>query len=196
MQKTIGRPKTFDTNDITLVAMKYFWAHGYESSSLDDLLKVMGIKKSSFYRTFKSKEELFSASLELYVNASFKSITNMKNEIGVREALLTLVRKNIKNLECFDKEKGCLLTNAGRECFSKCEDLSEKIAIHFVAHIEFFTRMIQEAKDRKEIKNPLCSKAIASRYLSVLNGLSIMIQTGADEEVIDYVVQSAQELLE
>ena len=66
MLKTRGRPKAFNEDEALQLAMNYFWEHGYDNTSLDNLLTAMGIKKSSFYHTFKSKEELFSRCLELY----------------------------------------------------------------------------------------------------------------------------------
>lgn len=50
-------------DEVLMLAMKLFLKSGYENASLDNLLLAMGIKKSSFYHTFKSKEDVFSAHL-------------------------------------------------------------------------------------------------------------------------------------
>ena len=196
MKKNIGRPKTFDTNEIISLAMNYFWIHGYDNSSLDELLKVMKIKKSSFYSTFKSKEELFSLTLDLYIKEALKTITELNNEKGTRYTLLRLVNTTAKNLDGCDNVKGCFLTNAGRECFGKYDNLSAKIALQLSSFIEFFTKIIQEAKINNEISNPLESKKIASRFLSSYHGMTIMMQAGADNEIIDNIISSIEELLE
>ncbi|MFT7005169.1 MAG: TetR/AcrR family transcriptional repressor of nem operon [Sulfurimonas sp.] len=196
MKKIMGRPKTFDTDEIILVAMNYFWIHGYDNSSLDDLLKAMNIKKSSFYSTFKSKEELFSLTLDLYIKEAITVIAELNQEKGTRYALLRLVTTTIKNLNDSDNVKGCFLTNAGRECFGKYDNLSTKISLQLSAFIDFFTNIINEAKLNKEIVNPLDSKAIASRFLSSYHGITIMIQAGADKEVVENVFSSIEELLE
>ena len=57
--QTRGRPKTFDETEALTAAIYCFWKHGYDHTSLDNFLLAMGIKTSSFYATFKSKEELF-----------------------------------------------------------------------------------------------------------------------------------------
>ena len=46
------RTKAFDVTDALDKAKDYFWAHGYESTSMDDLLKAMGINRGSFYDTY------------------------------------------------------------------------------------------------------------------------------------------------
>ncbi|WP_294967151.1 TetR/AcrR family transcriptional regulator [Sulfurimonas sp.] len=196
MQNIIGRPKKFDTDEIISIAMNYFWVHGYDNSSLDDLLKAMGIKKSSFYRTFKSKEELFSLTLDLYTKEAFQRITELNDEKGTKCALMSLVSVTIKNLESNDKVKGCLLVNSGKECFCKYDNLSSKISLQLVTFIDFFTNIIEKSKREKKILNPLDAKAISSRFLSAYHGLVIMIQAGADKEVIEHVFTSIEELLD
>lgn len=47
-------------------SLKVFWRNGYEKTSLEDLLKCMGIKNSSFYQAFSSKEKLFIEVLTRY----------------------------------------------------------------------------------------------------------------------------------
>ena len=58
--------KSFDTNDAIKKATNVFWAKGYETTSLADLLKAIGINKGSFYNAFGSKKSLFIQSLDCY----------------------------------------------------------------------------------------------------------------------------------
>lgn len=196
MRNTIGRPKTFDKDEVISLAMHYFWEHGYDNSSLDDLLKAMGIKKSSFYRTFKSKEELFSLTLNLYRKELLQNLRNLKNEIGIKQTMIKLVTSTIEDLENDGKIKGCLLMNSGKECYGKYPNLSSQIVSDFNIFIDFFTDMIEESKKNNEIMTKLDSRAIASRFLSIFNGLIVIIQAGANKEVIENVMASIDELIE
>ena len=38
----VGRPKEFDQQVALKQAMEVFWAHGYEATSVQDLLDAMG----------------------------------------------------------------------------------------------------------------------------------------------------------
>ena len=60
----MARPREFDEETALDQAMRLFWTQGYQGTSLHDLLQTMGISKSSFYETFRSKRDLFMRSLE------------------------------------------------------------------------------------------------------------------------------------
>ena len=194
--KTRGRPKAFDETEALTAAMHYFWEHGYDNTSLDNLLVAMGIKKSSFYATFKSKEAVFSRTLELYRNQSMQFLRNLKEKIGAKEAMLTLTQLTIKELEETGNVRGCLLVNSGKECYNRYENLSKQISTEFNFMQEMFASFIEDAKEKGEIQNPKSAKVIAGRYMNSLNGLIVTIQAGATQDLIDDLVQSLKEILE
>jgi TetR/AcrR family transcriptional repressor of nem operon len=139
MKQTRGRPKAFDENEVLLLAMNYFWEHGYSNASLDNLLIAMGIKKSSFYHTFRSKEELFSRTLELYRKETSKQLRQLKERIGPKETMIILTTITITELRERGNVKGCLLINSARECYNKYQNLSHQIKIEFNLIHELFT---------------------------------------------------------
>jgi len=196
MLKTRGRPKAFNEDEALQLAMNYFWEHGYDNTTLDNLLIVMGIKKSSFYHTFKSKEELFSRCLELYHRDVAKQLTALKNKIGPKETMLMLTQLTIKELQDTGKVKGCLLMNSGQECYNKYTDLSHQISLEFNSIQTLFIEFIKEAKQKGEITNTKEPKQISGRYMNTLNGLVVSIQAGASQELIDDLVESLKEILE
>lgn len=54
----VGRPRQFDEEQVLDAAMKAFWAKGYESTSLADLVEVTGLHKGSLYQAFGDKHTL------------------------------------------------------------------------------------------------------------------------------------------
>jgi AcrR family transcriptional regulator len=196
MQKTRGRPKAFNENEALTSAMNYFWEHGYDNTSLDNLLNVMGIKKSSFYSTFKSKEKIFSRCLALYRHNMLLRLKTLKRELGAKETLLMLTKMTIQELQDTGKVKGCLVVNSGQECYNKHTHLSEQISLEFNFFQNIFLQFVDEAKSIGEIKNSKTSKVIANRYMNTLNGLIVSIQAGINQEQIDDIVESLNEILE
>jgi len=196
MKLTRGRPKAFNEDEAVAKAMNYFWEHGYDNASLEKLLPAMGIKKSSFYHTFKSKEELFSRTLHLYREQTQKEFTNLKNEIGAKNALLMMLTLTMDELKSTGKVKGCLLISSGQECYNKYPHLNQQIAREYNYFLKLFEETVEEAKNKGEIKNPLSANKIAGRYLSSINGLLVTIQAGAPQSVLDDLVESLKEILE
>lgn len=61
-------------NEIRLLekAIKYFWLHGYNATSLASLCKTMRINKFTFYAEFESKENLLIRSMKHYYSSSYR----------------------------------------------------------------------------------------------------------------------------
>ena len=196
MKQLRGRPKAFDEDEALELAMNYFWEHGYENSSLDNLLPAMGIKKSSFYHTFKSKTELFARCLHLYRKEVLVELNDLKKQIGIKETLIMLGTMTVDELKNTGKIKGCLLISSGQECYKKYPDLSAQIAKEFHYFLKIMTTLIQEAQDKGEIKDTLSADVLAGRYLNALNGLLVTIQAGAPETLVDDILKQLKEMLE
>ena len=191
-----GRPKSFDEEEVLAVAMYYFWEHGYENTSLDNFLPVMGIKKSSFYHTFKSKEELFSRCLDFYCKETEKKMLELKQQVGPKNTILALTNMTLQELKETGKVKGCLIMNSGKECYKRYTDLSNQIALEFNFMIEMLNGVVKEAQDKGEITSKKDANIIAGRYMGALNGMIVGIQAGASQELIDDLSDNLRELLE
>jgi len=63
---SVGRPREFDLETVLESAMCAFWRRVYEATSLQDLLSVMKLSKSSFYQIFESKKSLFQRCVNYY----------------------------------------------------------------------------------------------------------------------------------
>ena len=44
-----GRPRAFDEEEVLDVAMRLFWDHGFDGTSMSDLTEAMGINRRSVY---------------------------------------------------------------------------------------------------------------------------------------------------
>ena len=78
-KKRRGRMDYFDRkSEILDMARAMFISIGYEDTSINDLIKKLGIAKGTFYHYFKSKEEL----LDQVINEVNKEIVNNICEIS------------------------------------------------------------------------------------------------------------------
>ncbi|WP_447642710.1 MULTISPECIES: TetR/AcrR family transcriptional regulator [Chitinophagaceae] len=81
--------------EILLAAQKLFQENGLHNITMEDIAKAIGKGKSSLYYYFKSKEEIFSAVLEMEINDII--LETMKR--------LGKVHGFGEKLECFGKTK-------------------------------------------------------------------------------------------
>jgi len=70
----MARTKEFDQEVVLERAMNFFWEHGYEATSMRDLLHAMQIGRQSLYDTFGDKHSLFVASLAHYSEIGKRSL--------------------------------------------------------------------------------------------------------------------------
>jgi TetR/AcrR family transcriptional repressor of nem operon len=70
----VARKSEFDREYVLENAMTVFWEDGYCQTSMSKLVEVTGLNPGSIYSAFKSKEGLFSSSLERYGKRSVESL--------------------------------------------------------------------------------------------------------------------------
>ncbi|MCP4983221.1 MAG: helix-turn-helix transcriptional regulator, partial [Gammaproteobacteria bacterium] len=58
--------KNYNETNVLEKAMYTFWAHGYEATSMNDLVKATGINRGSIYNAFPNKHALFMSALTHY----------------------------------------------------------------------------------------------------------------------------------
>lgn len=64
----MGRPRSFDEATAVGLAARVFAASGYEGTSVDDLVRGLGIHRGSLYQAFGSKRALYLRVLREHVD--------------------------------------------------------------------------------------------------------------------------------
>ncbi|MET7930506.1 TetR/AcrR family transcriptional regulator [Streptomyces sp. NPDC005349] len=71
----MGRPRTFDAEQAVSAAATAFAAHGYEGTSVDDLVTATGIHRGSLYKVFGSKRSLHLTALRNHLDHEIRPST-------------------------------------------------------------------------------------------------------------------------
>ena len=111
----IGRPKEFDEADVLQQAMEVFWAHGYEATSVQDLLDAMGINRASMYDTFGDKHALFMAAFEHYGRTVTRGVEEVLDGPGSPLANIRKVLTRMAGDVVGGRSRGCLACNTAVE---------------------------------------------------------------------------------
>ncbi|MFD2835878.1 TetR/AcrR family transcriptional regulator [Azotobacter vinelandii] len=99
-------------------AMQMFWRHGYEATSLQDLLTATGLSKSSLYQTYPSKRALFAAALRHYCAQRRRELRErLQAAVSPREFLRGWLCCALEEECAGEAPRGCMLVNVASEFF-------------------------------------------------------------------------------
>src|ERR1700722_15481357 len=108
----MARSKEFDPQSALAKAMHVFWRVGYEKTSIELLMREMGIAKQSLYDTFGDKRKLYLNALAYYrdqTNGAMEQMLNTTQSVkdGFAKLLYDLAGETREQ-----HERGCLLLSA------------------------------------------------------------------------------------
>jgi len=174
----IGRPKNFDQHVALQAATDLFWRRGYTATSLDDLLGVMSLSKSSFYAEFKSKEALYRACLKDYQQMIVCHFDQVRSRASsLRDFLNAIFQEAIEDATSGDP-KGCLIVNSAVEFGQHETQFTEDVRVALEAVQKAFESAIQLAVRNGELATDSSPKLLAKTITTLMSGLRSMIKGG------------------
>src|SRR6516164_5154650 len=105
----MARPREFDEGEVLDRALATFWEHGYEGTSIDDLVAATGLGRASLYGAFGDKEQIFARALERYCAHLGDSLAVGGDEPSARAALERLLRTLVVKSLPRSGPRGCFL---------------------------------------------------------------------------------------
>lgn len=189
--------KQFDVNEVLDKAMQAFWSHGYEATSMQDLVNCTGIHRGSLYATYSDKHALFLAALRMYDDKIRRRLlADLESSYGPREAIRQLFLAFTSQVSEKGGNRGCFLTNTALELAAHDPEAG-KIVAHAQEQIEaFFARMIRKAKAEGEVAPHVKSAETASGLLASLIGLVVLIRSRPERALLQTIVNDAIRRLE
>lgn len=118
----MGRPKSYDQDQIMKKVMMQFWQSGFAETSISDLEAATSLNRYSLYKGFGDKEVLFEKALDYY----------QEHAIALLLAPLTENTPSLASLDKFFQQLntmlkgrygvyGCLIQNSQKEGISQNE---------------------------------------------------------------------------
>lgn len=111
----MARPREFDEDAALEAAMGLFWTKGYEAASLEDLLAAMGIARGSLYKAFRSKRDIYLATLARYDRTVVEAAVAMLGDPAGGDGSARIRRFLLSAVETLGRDgdrRGCFLCNA------------------------------------------------------------------------------------
>ena len=157
MNKVIkkGRPKTFNKDQASKIAMETYWKEGIENVSLNEMCRKIGESKPSVYREYGGEEGLQLAALELYYKHRVEPVGKILFEaeeilVGIKSAFDFLINDHFKD------EKIVAACMYNREGMHPSENLSV-MCKNFIEkkdkeNISFLKEGLKRALDKENLK--------------------------------------------
>ena len=188
-----GRPRSFDKNDALDTALRLFWHHGYEGTSIAQLAEAMGVKIPSLYAAFGSKENLFIASVERYAalngclyHDALKEPTAKK----VAEKILMGEVELVTRKSCPD---GCLMIQGALTTAPESENIRQMMNRLRNTPIGWMKDRFLQAQKDGDLPADADPDALAHYIMTLNSGIAILARSGASRKKLEKVVALALE---
>lgn len=188
----MARPLEFDKNVALDAAMEQFWREGYEASSIQKLLDVMGINRGSLYSSFGDKESLFKVVLDRYEQIVDQHIrvTLLEMEDPI-EAINQFLSERYRKFPKRKISNGCLFVNTVNELTHTEPGLARLVARKQNEIEMLIAKRLEEAQRKGFISSDVNCGTLAGFVLVVIGGLNVRSKQSPDKKQLMGIIDLA-----
>ena len=189
-----GRPREFDCEVALGAALRLFWTHGYDGTSMSALTEAMGITKPSLYAAFGNKEALFRKALDLYEReklAYMRSALEAPTSRGVAERLLCGALA-MQTGTCGDP-KGCLALNS-TTCGPEAESIRAEVIARRTSSVTALIERFERARDEGDLPPGADPAGLARYMIAIIQGIAVQATGGASHKDLGMLVETSLQL--
>ncbi|TDF94758.1 TetR/AcrR family transcriptional regulator [Paenibacillus piri] len=185
----MARHREFDTTEVLSKAMEYFWKHGYEGTSIQELVNHVGVKAQSLYNTYGGKRDLFFAALKHYVNQSTVIHTLERTPSG-KEAITQVFREVLASLAHTDRSRGCFVNNTCVELAPHDPEIADFLEKERIRLERAYYDALTRAREQGELNERYQDLTALARSLNnAQGGLMVTAKTISDMTVLEDIVR-------
>jgi TetR/AcrR family transcriptional regulator, transcriptional repressor for nem operon len=187
----MARQKEFDPQRALDKAMRLFWHSGYENTSLEDLMREMGIARQSLYDTFGDKRSLYLKALAHYRDQTNQEMQKMLDEVpsirdGFRKLLYGLAAETREQ-----HERGCLLLTANLQRDTKDAVMRDFLRDNQARVEAIFMKALQRAQEEGELSSAEDPQALARFFVVTIQGMRALARLKSDRKALEQVAEVA-----
>lgn len=185
-----GRPLSFDRDAALRTAIRQFWQHGFEGTSIAGLTKAMGITAPSLYAAFGDKQQLFQEAVDCYLGGIEAVTRHIAAASSARDATRDLLTAAALGDTGEETPPGCLVASSIVSCSSGAD--------HVRQHLADIRREIESAlrsRIERDVQNGTlpsdCDpEMLAGHAFAVVQGMSTLAKDGASRAKLLKIVDS------
>lgn len=177
--------------------MQAFMAHGYEATSMQDLVDGMGVNRGSIYATFGNKRSLFLRALAHYeLHHRQAWFAELRRKHSPRSAILSVFDGAIGAALSKRNRGGCFLVNSAIELSLHDDDVAELVAEGLTNTERAFRELIAEGRKIGEIPPHVDPVKTARVLLGLLVGLRVLARGRPERPLLQALADQVSALLE
>ena len=188
--------KQFDKQAALSRALDVFWAHGYEATSMQDLVDCTGVNRGSLYATYGDKRALFLAALQAYDVARRRMLSELEARYNARNAIRQVFQAFTNEVSEHGENRGCFLTNTALELAAHDAEIRTIVATAQEDVEEFFARLIRKGKACRDIPEHVKVAETARGLLASLLGFLVLIRSRPERTLLRTIVDDALKRLD
>ncbi|QRK07464.1 TetR/AcrR family transcriptional regulator [Archangium violaceum] len=193
----MGRPKTFEEDEVLERAMKQFWETGYHALSVRDLEEGTGLLRGSLYAAFGDKRALFLAALERYADLSARDLEELLAEGPTpRAGIERYLRKRMKDCTGASHHRGCLLANTAAEVAPQDPEVRALVGRRYAKMAAILEATVRAAQEHGEIDPARDAKALAQHLIVLVQGMSVVGKTEPEAGLVRSAMRMALAMLD
>jgi TetR/AcrR family transcriptional repressor of nem operon len=176
----VARTPEFDRDTVLTSAMGAFWEHGYEATSLSDLLEATGLSKSSLYAGFGGKHDVFLASYDCYRGHQAQHLRSIlaahRSPDGIRAFFEEIIAGGPNPQQQF----GCMSTNQAAERGAQDDAVRARVNEDFQLLEDAFAEHLRDGQATGSVPATVDGRAAASALVTAFSGFQLTVRAGLD----------------
>ncbi|OUS79720.1 TetR/AcrR family transcriptional regulator [Rhodococcus sp. NCIMB 12038] len=176
----MARTPEFDRDTVLENAMGAFWEHGFEATSMADLLAVTGLSKSSLYASFGDKHAVFVAAYDLYRARRTENLARVLAAHpppgGIPAFFDEIIGTGAEGWQRF----GCMSTNQAAELAQSDREVCTRVAEDHQLLEDAFADHLSAGQDAGTVPASVDTRAAASALVTAFSGFQLTVRAGMD----------------
>ena len=179
------RNKTFNKDFIVKDALHLFWKYGFHQTSIQYLVKNLGINRASLYDTYGDKEGLFIKCFDIYKKEKIDLVKEIFNKEENPKEGLQLLFNFLLDTICEDPEqKGEFISNTLSEFIPKNGSINKYIEESKEEAFEILEAYLSSGVKKGYIKKGTNIEGVTYSIMSTAIGSMILSKMGSPNQTI------------
>ena len=186
-----GRPRRFEMEGVLDAALELFWKQGYRTTTTRDLETALGLRQSSIYNAFGSKQGLLEAALNRYEALTDRELLRPLEQSQEGLTALDTFFVALAHWVTHQGRRGCMLINM----MAEDGDTTAAITQRSRSYRSRVRAALREGLARAAGKGEIQDSALDDRadlLVGLVLGLNIAARGGASESELDRLLAAVR----